>query len=500
MIIVIVFHFAKAKCVTKRQPQYHYFPSGFKWSVATSAFQIEGATKEDGRGPSIWDEYQRKPGKIVDNSTADISSDSYHKFREDIALIKSLGVSHYRFSLSWSRIFPTGIITKPNLKGIHYYHAVIDTLIENNIEPMVTLYHWDLPLALQDAGGWLNREIVKWFRLYAVFCFREYGDKVKLWATLNEPFVQAIDGYCGVKEEMAPGGFQEHCHWTQYLAGHHMQLAHAHAYRAYHGFFTNMKGKIGIINSVNWIEPASESENEFAVEIRQWTIDRSIHPLFEGEYPPTIRKIIDQNSKAEGRTESRLPNFSTYEQDMLIGSFDFLGLNYYTTHFVHRFRQGEKDVRKAIGYDIDGISHQSNRDMPVGDRNSWLRSHPAGLRAVLNHIRSQYGNPEVFITENGCMDTPGESLNDVTRMRYLREHIAAVSQAIVDGCNIVGYTLWSLIDNFEWSAGYTNLFGIHKVDFTSPSRTRTPKRSAMLYADIIRNNSVALIEDCLWDN
>ncbi|VDM56800.1 unnamed protein product, partial [Angiostrongylus costaricensis] len=270
------------------RPEYHNFPSGFKWSVATSAFQIEGASKEDGRGPTIWDEYQKKPGKIIDNSTADISSDSYHKFREDIKLLKSLGVSHYRFSLSWSRMFPTGVTTNPNLKGIQHYHAVIDTLIENNIEPMVTLYHWDLPLALHDAGGWLNKEIVKWFRLYAVFCFREYGNKVS---------------------------FQLHCCYFK-----------------------------------------------------------------------------------------------------------------------------------------------------------------------------------VFITENGCMDTPGESLNDVTRMRYLREHIAAVSQAIVDGCNVVGYTLWSLIDNFEWTAGYTKLFGIHEVDFTSHSRTRTPKHSAKLYADIIRKNSVVLVE------
>ncbi|KJH43866.1 glycosyl hydrolase, family 1 [Dictyocaulus viviparus] len=187
------------------------------------------------------------------------------------------------------------------------------------------------------------------------------------------------------------------------------------------------------------------------------------------------------------------------------GSLDFLGLNYYSTVVVRRFRGKEKDVRNAIGYDIDGTSYLSKEDMPVGGENSWLRSHPSGLRAVLNFIKDNYNNIEVFITENGCMDTPGEFLNDVTRIRYLREHIAAVSQdshrsAIVDGCNVVGYTVWSLLDNFEWSAGYTTLFGIHKVDFTSPSRTRTPKESAKFYADVIRNNSVVLIEDCTWNN
>ncbi|KAE9416728.1 hypothetical protein Angca_002486 [Angiostrongylus cantonensis] len=481
LVIAATPDFTDAECLTKRRPEYHNFPSGFKWSVATSAFQIEGASKEDGRGPTIWDEYQKKPGKIIDNSTADISSDSYHKFREDIKLLKSLGVSHYRFSLSWSRMFPTGVTTNPNLKGIQHYHAVIDNLIENNIEPMVTLYHWDLPLALHDAGGWLNKEIVKWFRLYAVFCFREYGNKVKLWVTLNEPFAQATLGYCGIKGEDAPGGFQEHCHWAQYLVGHHMLLAHAHAYRAYHGLPSKLKGKIGIVNSAVWVEPEWESENEFAQEVRQWTVDWFIHPLFEGDYPAKMREIIDKNSKAEGRSGSRLPYFTPYEQDVLIGSFDFLGVNYYITHFVRRFRQGEKGL---VFLDTSFYKRKIFCSL-VGDKDSWLRSHPSGLRALLNYIRYQYDNPEMFITENGCMDTPGEFLNDVTRMRYLREHIAAVSQAIVDGCNVVGYTLWSLIDNFEWTAGYTKLFGIHKISHRTPVLVRRnvpPSSMLILFA------------------
>ncbi|KAL6742819.1 hypothetical protein Aduo_015927 [Ancylostoma duodenale] len=177
LIVSVITVATKAECVPKPHPEYYYFPQEFKWSTATAAFQIEGATREDGRGPSVWDEYTRKPGKIRDNTTADVTSDSYHKFREDMALMKSLGVTHYRFSISWSRIFPTGV-GKPNPKGVQYYHDVIDALVGSGIKPMITLYHWDLPLALHDKGGWLNHDIVKWFRLYAVFCFKEYGDKL----------------------------------------------------------------------------------------------------------------------------------------------------------------------------------------------------------------------------------------------------------------------------------------------------------------------------------
>ncbi|KAJ1351844.1 hypothetical protein KIN20_007998 [Parelaphostrongylus tenuis] len=497
LIAATVIDFTDADCVPKPRPQVYNFPSKFKWGVATSAFQIEGAAKEDGRGPANWDMYQRKPGRVADNSTADIAADSYHKYREDIQLMKSLGVTHYRFSFSWSRMFPKGVITSPNHKGIQYYHDVIDALIKNGIEPMVTLYHWDLPVALQEIAGWLNREMVDYFRQYAMFCFWEFGDKVKLWITIDEPFSQAAFGYCGIPFKIAPGGIEAHCHWAQYLAGHNMLLAHAHAYRIYHGLFAYQKGKVGLSNGLAWVEPLMKSERDFAKKLRQWTIDWFVHPLFRGDYPPEMRRTVDGKSMAEGRTTSRLPHFTEYEKKMLIGSFDFLGVNYLITLFVRRFRPEEKNAPKTIAYDIDGTFVPNPKDMPVGDKMSWLRSHPAGLREGLNYIRRQYGNPEVFITENGCMDTPGESLNDITRMRYLREHIAAVSQAINDGCNIVGYTVWSLIDNFEWSAGYLRLYGLYKVDFTSPARTRTPKQSAIMYTEIIRNNSVALIEDKL---
>ncbi|CAJ0589829.1 unnamed protein product [Cylicocyclus nassatus] len=462
--------------------------------------RISGLLDIAGRGPSIWDEYTKKAGKIRDNSTADIAADSYHKIQEDITLLKTLGVSDYRFSLSWSRIFPKGT-GKPNPKGVEHYHKVVDALLENGIEPMITLYHWDLPLALQDLGGWLNRDIIRWFRFYAVFCFREYGDKVKTWITINEPYVQVSFGYCGIFEEHAPGGFQEHCAWSQYLAGHHMILAHAHAYRAYHSLFRgHSDGKVGITNVHTWLEPASEAETEFAEQARDWTMRWFIHPFYEGDYPPAMRAAVNQKSVEEGRTTTRLPYFSGLERELLMGSFDFLGINYYYSNIVRRFAPEEQqDVQKRIDYDVDGIFWLSNEDMPVGDKNSWISNHPSGLRAVLNELRERYGNPEVFITENGCMDTPGEGLHDVTRMRYLRDHIAAVSQALEDGCDVVGYAVWSLMDNFEWSDGYSQLFGLHRVDVSSPSRQRTPKASAEFYAEIIRKNSVTLIEDCTWN-
>ncbi|KAJ1351843.1 hypothetical protein KIN20_007997 [Parelaphostrongylus tenuis] len=448
LITTTVFDFTGADCVPKPRPEVYSFPSKFKWGVATSALQIEGATKEDGRGPANWDMYVKKPGRTIDNSTADIAADSYHKYREDIQLMKSLGVTHYRFSFSWSRMFPKGFITSPNRKGIQYYHNVIDALIENGIEPMVTLYHWDLPVAVQELGGWLNREMVGFFRQYAQFCFSEFGDKVKLWITIDEPFAQAVFGYCGIPFKAAPGGIENHCHWTQYLAGHHLLLAHAHAYRIYHDLFASQKGKVGIANSLTWVEPLMESERNFAGEVRQWTIDWFVHPLFKGDYPPEMRRNVDGKSMAEGRKTSRLPVFTENEKRMLIGSVDFLGVNYFNTIYVRRFRPEEKNAPKTIAYDIDGTHVPNSMDMPVGDKTLQLKSHPAGLREGLNYIRRQYGNPEVFVTENGCMDTPGESLNDITRMRYLREHIAAVSQAIADGCKVSGYTVWSFVGQF----------------------------------------------------
>ncbi|CAD6186761.1 unnamed protein product [Caenorhabditis auriculariae] len=463
------------------------FPEGFRWSTATASYQIEGAWNEDGRGLSIWDKFVRKPGKIIDNSTGDVSSDSYHKFREDIQLISDMGLKEYRFSFSWSRIFADGTPNSLNPAGVLYYHEVLDELISHGITPVVTLFHWDLPQGLQDRGGWLNRDVVDWYLDYAKFCFHEFGHKVQYWITHNEPIIHSTYGHCGLWGEHAPGGLKEHCDWAPYVVGHHMLLAHAYAYRYYHGTRGLGKGKVGITNHV--LFPIAESQDD--EKVRDLVLDFSLHwfnhPIFKRDYPDKMKAWLAYLSKKEGRSASRLPEFTPHELDLLSGSADFLGLNYYISMIV---RTSSKPEVNMFGMDAPAKLWLSKKWMPVGREHSWIRSHPQGLEGLLDIIREEYDNPEVLITENGCMDTPGESLEDVTRIRYLGGHIAAVSKAISRGSKVAGYTLWSLIDNFEWADGYTNLFGVHQVDFDSPNKTRTPKKSSKFYADVVRNNAL----------
>ncbi|PAV74238.1 hypothetical protein WR25_03913, partial [Diploscapter pachys] len=426
--------------------------------------KFKNTTGFEGRGPSVWDEFVRKPGKIVDNSTGDVAADSYHKYKEDIALLKKLGV---------------------------------------------TLYHWDLPLALQDKGGWLNRDTIEHFRKYAKFCFTEFGKKVKIWITINEPMVVATMGHCGKSGEHAPGGLKEHCHWSQYLAGHNLLLAHGHAYRTYHGmnWKPSERGYVGIANSIQWVIPETEADEEITKLARDRTFGWFSHPILKNDYPPLLKERIKLLSKLEGRAESRFPEFTEFEKLMLSGSADFLGINYYVTLITKRL-ENDQDRKSQSEYrpanlegtldDIPAMGYQNRSWMPVGDSTSWIRSYPDGLEGLLDYVRTEYSNPDVIITENGCMDTPNENLNDITRIRYLKGHIAAVSKAMSKGSKIRGYNLWSLIDNFEWADGYTKLFGIHKVDFNDPNRARTSKLSAKIYSEIIQSNQVVIDEDCTW--
>ncbi|CAJ0581903.1 unnamed protein product, partial [Mesorhabditis spiculigera] len=452
------------------------FPEDFLWGAATSAYQIEGAALEDGKGPSIWDIFTREPDRISNNQTADESADSYHKYLEDVAALRDLGVKTYRFSISWPRVIPAGI-GDTNQDGIDYYHNLIDALLDADIKPMVTLYHWDLPQALQDRGGWLNPEIVDWFEEYARLCFEEYGEKVPYWITLNEPRAQAAFGY---------------------LATHHMMLGHARVYHLYDDEFrSEYNGQVGIANAVAWTEPEdpdSEEDQEAARLYRDIQFGLYTQPLITGDYPERAKEKLAELSTETGRVTSVLPEFTTAEKRSLRGSIDFFGVNHYFTYEARALDEEEMDENNTL----------THLGLSIAPSDDWKRMHPdakwfilrpAGFFQALMHLDRRLGGLPIIVTENGCMDSPGEGRNDVSRVHYLNAYISAMALAMEKGANVVGYTVWSLIDNFEWTRGYDMAFGLYRVNFNSEEKRRTPKLSARWYKSLISQNEIEITEE-----
>ncbi|XP_076434590.1 lactase/phlorizin hydrolase-like [Babylonia areolata] len=460
------------------------FPDNFAWAVATAAYQVEGAWREDGKGRSIWDVFSHTPGKTDNGDTGDVACDSYHDYKEDVRLLKSLGVTHYRFSLSWSRLLPEGTKSRVNQAGFEYYRRLLRELEESGIQPMVTLYHWDLPDALEELGGWLNPQVADWFLDYADLCFREFGEKVKLWITFNEPKVFTWNGYG--TGEMAPG---RHGPGTYtYTAAHNVLRAHAKVYRRYvSSYKSSQKGQVGITINLGWAIPASQSQEDLAAQNRdlQFTFGWFAHPIFvNGDYPAVMKTQIAQKSFAFNMTRSRLPEFTALERNELRGSADFLGLNYYSSHYT----KSEKRALDPPSFDTDpDITTWQDPSWPKTG-SSWLRPYPQGLRDSLTWIRDQYNNVTVYVTENG-VSSRDDSVRDQFRIDYMRDHIDELLKAIrQDGCDVRGYTAWSLMDNFEWARGYGEKFGLHWVNFSDPARPRLPKASASWYASLIRDN------------
>ncbi|KAJ6637735.1 Myrosinase 1 [Pseudolycoriella hygida] len=474
---------SKANNVRPVTPQ--QFPSTFKFGCGSSAYQIEGAYATDGRGQSIWDDVTKKyPEKVVDGSNGNVACNSYELYEEDIKALVATGVNFYRFSISWSRVLPTGDISSVNELGLQYYDNLINALIKNKIQPMVTMFHWDMPQRLQELGGMPNPIIVDYFKQYAKILFERYSDRVKLWNTFNEPVV-----YCELGHSLlvhaplvnSPG-------IGNYLCGHHILLANAEAYRMYHNFYNLDKtGKIAIVLNSGYTWPL-DANNPDDVEAAERTIQFWLgwfaHPIFSstGGYPPVMTEVINANSEMENRTWSRLPEFTPEEIIYVRGTSDFLGLNYYTSSYA-------TPATDQIGWPNPSFYRDRNTFTSVNEtwpvaKSTWLRSVPQGLRDLLNWIRKQYNNPEVYITENGWSDE-GE-LHDVGRIEYLRGHLQAVLDAVLrDRCNVVAHTTWSIIDNFEWMSGYTEKFGLFHVDFTSPNKTRTAKDSVAFLRSII---------------
>lgn len=455
------------------------FPEDFIWGTATSSYQIEGAANIDGKGPSIWDAFCSIPGKIQKNDTGDIACDHYHKFKEDIQLMKNMGVKAYRFSIAWARIMPTGKDTV-NEKGIQFYSDLIDELLKAGIEPWVTLYHWDLPLALQmENDGWLGDSISDHFSAYANLCFDRFGDRVKNWITLNEPWVVAILGYGqGV---FAPGRISNS---EPYLAAHNLILAHAKAVKLYRHNYSHQKGQIGISNNCDWREPLTDSEQdkEAAERALQFFLSWFADPIYKGDYPKVMKE----------RLGDRLPEFTETEKEMIKGSSDFFGLNHYTTMYASH--SDGNDAEESV-YGNGGISEDQDVNLSL-DKNwdltlmQWAVV-PWGCHKLLKWISERYDYPNIYITENGCA-YPDElidgKVDDQKRLDFYKGYLQACSQAIKEGVQLKGYFAWSFMDNFEWASGYEKRFGLHYVDFDTLERI--PKKSALWFKEVIEKKEV----------
>ncbi|MEH0842170.1 GH1 family beta-glucosidase [Micromonospora sp. CPCC 205711] len=429
-----------------------HFPAGFRWGVSTSAYQIEGGADADGRAPSIWDTFARTPGRIADGSTGDVACDHYHRHAEDVALMAGLGVSGYRFSISWPRVQPAG--SGPvNPAGLDFYDRLVDDLLAAGIDPVATLFHWDLPQSLEDAGGWLNRDTAHRFAEYADLVGARLGDRVKLWITLNEPFIHMSLGHgTGVH---APGRFLL---FDAFPVAHHQLLGHGLAVAALRARSTS---PVAIANNYSPVVLKGDTDADRAAGLAYDALHNRLFtdPLLGRGYPPGFDPAMVRDG----------------DLDVIAAPIDVLGVNYYSPTGI---RAPEEDA--PLPFDLvplDGYPRTAF-DWPVA---------PDGLRDLLVGLRDRYGDtlPPIQITEGGCAydDTPDAEgrVHDPERIAYLDGHLRAVRAAIDAGVDVTGYFVWSLLDNWEWAEGFTKRFGLVHVDFDT--QVRTPKSSYAWYRD-----------------
>jgi beta-glucosidase len=446
----------------------YQFPEGFLWGCATSAYQIEGSPLADGAGPSIWQRFSRTPGRMHNGDTGDVACDHYRRYEGDVALMRALGMQAYRFSVSWSRILPEGK-GAVNAAGLDFYDRLVDALLAAGIAPLVTLFHWDLPAALDDRGGWLNPDIAGWFADYAQVMFHRLDDRVTRWATLNEPWVVSDGGY--LHGALAPG------HRNLFegpIASHHLMRAHGAAVQAYRAAG---KHQIGLV--VN-LEPqvaasADPADAAAANRVDAYMNRQYLDPVFFGRYPDELAEIFGEG----------WPQWPERDLELIRQPIDFLGVNYYTRS-VRRHDPAAWPLRAAVVRQ-PGATYTET---------SWEVCPPA-FTELLVWIKQRYGDLPLYVTENGAAfyDPPVAEdgrVHDPLRVSYLRSHLRAVHAAIARGVDLRGYMVWSLLDNLEWSLGFSKRFGIVHVDFAS--QTRTPKDSARYYARVIASNGAALGE------
>lgn len=443
------------------------FPAGFLWGCATSAYQVEGSPLADGAGPSIWHRFVRTPGRVTGGDTGDVACDHYRRMKDDVALMKALGLKAYRFSIAWGRVMPEGR-GRVNPAGLGFYERLVDELLAAGIEPMATLYHWDLPAALDDRGGWLNPDIAGWFADYTTTVVRALDDRVKLWCTLNEPWVVADGGYLhGV---LAPGHRSAH---EAAIAAHQLMRAHAAGVQAYRAVGRH---RIGLVLNIEpkHLPPGATEADRHARDLAHAYMNRQyLEPALLGRYPDELREVFGE----------AWPDWPAAEVEALKVPIDWLGLNYYTRSVVRHDPAAWLVPASAV-----------RQPGAIYTETGW-EMHPPSLTETLLWLHRESGGLPLYVTENGAAlyDPPSAvdgRIDDPLRVHYLRTHIGAVADAIAQGADVRGYLAWSLFDNLEWAHGFSKRFGLVHVDFAS--QVRTPKASAQWYARLMASNGASL--------
>ncbi|KAF2319385.1 hypothetical protein GH714_015414 [Hevea brasiliensis] len=476
-----------------------YFPDNFIFGTATSAYQIEGEATTKGRGPSVWDKFSKEtPERILDGSNGDVAVDFYNRFKEDIANVKNMGFKGFRLSISWPRVIPSGRRREGvNKEGIEFYNNIINEIISNGLEPFVTIFHWDTPQALEDKyGGFLSRDIVYDYYEYANLLFEEFGDRVKYWMTFNEPW--ALSGFSYDDGVFAPGRCSS---WVNrqcragnsatepYIVAHHLLLSHAAVVQLYREKFKPIQGgQIGITLFTYWYEPLSNepADVQAAKTALDFMFGLWMDPMTYGTYPRTVKDLVGD----------RLPKFTDVESKLLRGSYDFLGLQYYTSYYAKpnaivdpnhiRYKTDNHITETPYDYDGNLIGPQAY--------SSWFYIFPKGIRHLLNYTKDTYNNPVIYITENGVDNNNNETqpieeaLQDEFRIKYYQKHLWNALGSLKNySVNVKGYFAWSYLDNFEWNIGYTSRFGLYYVDYKDNLK-RYPKDSAKWFTKFLKQS------------
>ncbi len=441
------------------------FPHGFLWGAATAAYQIEGGWNADGKGESIWDRFTHSPGRIADGNNGDEACDHYHRFVDDVRLMKDLGLQGYRFSISWPRVMPDGK-GRLNEKGLNFYRGLLELLHANGITPVVTLYHWDLPQKLQDIGGWANRDVTDYFQEYASSMFKELGDLVPIWITHNEP---SVTSFIGNWQGIHPPGMRDFP--TALLVSHHLLLSHGKAVQAHRQL--GLTSKIGITVCLTPCYPASESEEDRAAAVRndgywnRWFLD----PVLTGKYPADMVSWYSHRMP--------MPEIDSADLRLIGGNIDFLGVNNYYAGSV-RSDPGQFPLELV--------------ERPMGEYRTEMGwgINPDAFYDLLVRLNRDHPGTQVIITENGAsfrdMITHDGRVPDENRIDFLHRYLESVHRAIQDGADIRGYFVWTLMDNFEWAHGFSQRFGLAYTDYST--QRRIIKASGAWYREVIRSNGI----------